>query len=940
MHGIERKPASFPLPIPCSGVHMRRLGISLSIIKTLKKAGVDEAVWNLVSSDFESVPVNWNILFDFGVIKRLTGENDLEKLKDVLERKLSKDDRTGEYRIQVIKKDIQLKFTNKVCGVLLIKPESAIIETISEKDIQLKFTNKVCGVLLIKPESAIIETISEKGKHWTRVSLLLELISSAYPVAVPGFEPRTSDMRGFLIYKRSDKYGAQDLRQIMGLESSTSGGFCDIVNALFMQQTFWYSEHYQGCRPLDDVTEIPSLIASISFDYAGLGAYMSLHESCFRKLSNIMNSIIHTTLNGKLVDEPTFNVRGNGDVCLYSENERHQIGNEDVCLYSENERHQIVYQMNAGPLVELQSGLKILSYPMRHDRMGFAELLIDYFFPRIMRRSLQTNNNIRGTKVQISGQLMDPIRWNFEPELYTPFYDQARIYTAQSLSKSLGNMGLLDYALTMKPEAFRVGDELRGLVGDVRLIFDLFSLGAELKTKEPGIILSTLKSRMQMPKNIDETYTFHIARKNQLHQLHQLHCERGGRCVNADLPHIAHLKVGTTSILRILIVKGSFSMDLYVSRTPFRMDNLYLPLVTGPDMKRNADNLPDLSDVLVKIRSRETSPGASVVQMVNNADAYRSSVALLKKFLEESDIYDCVWYLMPVNFTSASPNWKVSFDLLSLARRFQISEKNRIQSVLTDTLQTLVQMENSEFTVEILDTFEKFTRNMCGVPLVNPECEGAYCELKVEEIQQMASQPNNIDLCHRQAVPDEDDYGFSTPFFEREGRRSMSRANQSNRSSVNTFACLDVKIQMRPTWVRGVVVTSSSHVSDVRGSNPGTAIGNALLMSSNKSKTRVQCFPVVWSHKNNYARTGGRLYKREWFHVGFLRSVCRRQLRPNRNFQPAETDFSLGNFINTTIKYATPSTNTTNGIITTITVVVVIVVVGIIDTATPHTTSC
>ncbi|KAG5454972.1 hypothetical protein CSKR_105909 [Clonorchis sinensis] len=35
-----------------------------------------------------------------------------------------------------------------------------------------------------------------KGKHWTRVSLLLELISSAYPVAVPEFEPRTSDMRG------------------------------------------------------------------------------------------------------------------------------------------------------------------------------------------------------------------------------------------------------------------------------------------------------------------------------------------------------------------------------------------------------------------------------------------------------------------------------------------------------------------------------------------------------------------------------------------------------------------------------------------------------------------------------------------------------------------------------------------------------------------------
>ncbi|KAG5453098.1 hypothetical protein CSKR_104197, partial [Clonorchis sinensis] len=330
---------------------------------------------------------------------------------------------------------------------------------------------------------------------------------------------------GFLIYKRSDKYGAQDLRQIMGLESSTSGGFCDIVNALFMQQTFWYSEHYQGCRPLDDVTEIPSLIASISFDYAGLGAYMSLHESCFRKLSNIMNSIIHTTLNGKLVDEPTFNVRVAGipnpiSVPDPSWLESHRQNpfkhnpicfdlkwtrlyrNGDVCLYSENERHQI--------------------------------------------------------EVQISGQLMDPIRWNFEPELYTPFYDQARIYTAQSLSKSLGNMGLLDYVLTMKPEAFRVQDELRGLVGDVRLIFDLFSLGAELKTKEPGIILSTLKSRMQMPKNIDETYTFHVT---------DAHTTFSKVTCGVPLP-------------------GKITQE----------ENEYSnPLI---DMKRNADNLPDLSENL------------------------------------------------------------------------------------------------------------------------------------------------------------------------------------------------------------------------------------------------------------------------------------------------------------------------------------------------------
>ncbi|KAG5449919.1 hypothetical protein CSKR_103644 [Clonorchis sinensis] len=74
----------------------------------------------------------------------------------------------------------------------------------------------------------------------------------------------------------------------------------------------------------------------------------------------------------------------------------------------------------------------------------------------------------------------------------------------------------------------------------------------------------------------------------------------------------------------------------------------------------------------------------------------------------------------------------------------------------------------------------------------------------------------------------------------------------------------DVKIQMRPTCVEGVVVTRSPRMSDDRGSNPSTATGYALLMSSNKSETRVQCFSLVWTHRNNYARTGGRQFKREW----------------------------------------------------------------------------
>ncbi|KER19412.1 hypothetical protein T265_11805 [Opisthorchis viverrini] len=50
---------------------------------------------------------------------------------------------------------------------------------------------------------------------------------------------------------------------------------------------------------------------------------------------------------------------------------------------------------------------------------------------------------------------------------------------------------------------------------------------------------------------------------------------------------------------------------------------------------------------------------------------------------------------------------------------------------------------------------------------------------------------------------------------------------------------------MRLTCIGVVVVTRSHRVSDVRGWNPGTATGYALLMSSNKSETRVQCFPLT-----------------------------------------------------------------------------------------------
>ncbi|GAA52734.1 hypothetical protein CLF_108689 [Clonorchis sinensis] len=79
--------------------------------------------------------------------------------------------------------------------------------------------------------------------------------------------------------------------------------------------------------------------------------------------------------------------------------------------------------------------------------------------------------------------------------------------------------------------------------------------------------------------------------------------------------------------------------------------------------------------------------------------------------------------------------------------------------------------------------------------------------------------------------------GFEPRTSDMRGERVTTTppTHVSLRSSVNTFACSDVKIQMRPTCVGGVL-----------------------------GATRVQCFPLVWTHRSNYAGTGGRPFKREW----------------------------------------------------------------------------
>ncbi|KER27095.1 LOW QUALITY PROTEIN: hypothetical protein T265_13861 [Opisthorchis viverrini] len=59
-------------------------------------------------------------------------------------------------------------------------------------------------------------------------------------------------------------------------------------------------------------------------------------------------------------------------------------------------------------------------------------------------------------------------------------------------------------------------------------------------------------------------------------------------------------------------------------------------------------------------------------------------------------------------------------------------------------------------------------------------------------------------------------------------------------------------------WSSGY--TLASHMSGVQ--IPAKPL--ALLTSSNKSKARVQCFHLVWTHRSNYARTRALSFKREW----------------------------------------------------------------------------
>ncbi|KAG5442615.1 Peptidase inhibitor 16 [Clonorchis sinensis] len=71
--------------------------------------------------------------------------------------------------------------------------------------------------------------------------------------------------------------------------------------------------------------------------------------------------------------------------------------------------------------------------------------------------------------------------------------------------------------------------------------------------------------------------------------------------------------------------------------------------------------------------------------------------------------------------------------------------------------------------------------------------------------------------------------------------RTFGYASTGKQEFTVQFVCTGQHVSNVRWWSSG---TRSPRMSDVRGSNPSTATEYALVMSSNKSETRVQCFPL------------------------------------------------------------------------------------------------
>ncbi|KER31514.1 hypothetical protein T265_12968, partial [Opisthorchis viverrini] len=109
-----------------------------------------------------------------------------------------------------------------------------------------------------------------------------------------------------------------------------------------------------------------------------------------------------------------------------------------------------------------------------------------------------------------------------------------------------------------------------------------------------------------------------------------------------------------------------------------------------------------ISDAVVNIKPKTPTDAHDQDGAPTYAASYRFSVTTLIQALERLNIRDFVWYLMPVDFRSTSPTWKISFDYLSLAKFFKLKKKTMIQARLKEVIQTLAQERDFDYTLEVL----------------------------------------------------------------------------------------------------------------------------------------------------------------------------------------------------------------------------------------------
>ncbi|KAG5453099.1 hypothetical protein CSKR_104195, partial [Clonorchis sinensis] len=472
---------------------------------------------------------------------------------------------------------------------------------------------------------------------------------------------------------------------------------------LFNNEGVLYAQYFRGCHTLEGKTGLPNLIARLSFQYDGLGG-ASPSESCFEKHAKNLGQLIQRLFNRNSLTLPVLITQVSNLPERFEINSPSWLGSHRI--------HPLKYNPSCFELKWSMSrnhiGSRLISETERH-------LLV----------------------VTLSGHVMDPIRWNAAQERHTLYYRDFETYLSKSLSKTLQKMNILRSALTMDIKKLQLQKQMNVLECDVKVTFDSFTLTTELRIRDERRISSTVTALLDTREKMDHAFTFRVT---------DIVSEFGKDANGIPLPLPQRLQ--TSAELN--------QIDLFAPKIPpinftRGMVGPKVCYTTGPvlsDLVRKESGPPDLTekifwclrtgagrmsfgyrtiDALVNIKPKTPSAAADPGEVPTYEESYRSSVDRLIAALDQLNIRDFVWHLMPVDFKFPSPIWKISFDYLSLAKSFKLKKKTEIQAQLKEVLQTLASTEGLDYTLEVLGTFEKFTRNMCGVPLVLPQCDGEYC---------------------------------------------------------------------------------------------------------------------------------------------------------------------------------------------------------------------